>query len=84
MGYVFIPRNCNSNTIHTYISHFCPEMIRAGAIAKQVINELKTLGVDIKTGATGETATKAKAAFVGRTVDSYYTAGKHVVALKRA
>ena len=54
-------------------------MIRAGAVAKQVIVELESLGVDIKTGATGDVADAAKAAFSGRTLDSYYTAGKHAV-----
>ena len=54
-----------------------PEMIRAGAIAKQVIVELEGLGVDIKTGATGAVATAAKAAFTNRTLDSYYKSGEH-------
>jgi hypothetical protein len=57
--------------------HYCSEMIRAGAVAKQVIDELKSLGVDIKTGATGALATTAKAAFAGRTLDSYYTKGEY-------
>jgi hypothetical protein len=52
-------------------------MIRAGAIAKQVIVELESMGVDIKTGATGDIADAAKAAFAGRTLDSYYTEGEH-------
>ena len=52
-------------------------MIRAGAVAKKVIIELEELGVDIKTGATGTIAETAKAAFVGRTLDDYYTSGEH-------
>jgi hypothetical protein len=57
--------------------HFLPEMIRAGAIAKQVIVELEGLGVDIKAGATGTIAADAKAAFTNRTLDSYYKSGEH-------
>lgn len=55
---------------------YCIEMIRAGAVAKQVIVELESMGVDIKTGATGDVADAAKAAFVNRTLDDYYTEGK--------
>lgn len=51
-------------------------MIRAGAVAKQVIVELESMGVDIKTGATGDIADAAKAAFAGRTLDDYYTEGR--------
>jgi len=52
-------------------------MIRAGAIAKKVIDELVALGVDIKKGATGDKATTAKAQFAGRTLDDYYKSGEH-------
>ena len=52
-------------------------MIRAGAIAKQVITELEAMGVDIKDGATGDVAAAAKQAFAGRTLSDYYTEGKH-------
>jgi len=52
------------------------EMIRAGAVAKQVIAELEELGVDIKEGATGDIAAAAKEAFAGRTLDDYYTEGE--------
>ena len=43
------------------------------------------MGVDIKAGATGEVAEKAKEAFVGRTLSDYYTEGKllHHVFLAR-
>ncbi len=51
-------------------------MIRAGAVAKQVIVELESMGVDIKNGTTGDLAVAAKAAFAGRTLDDYYTEGK--------
>ena len=51
-------------------------MIRAGAVAKQVIVELESMGVDIKSGATGDLADAAKAAFVNRTLNDYYTEGK--------
>lgn len=51
------------------------EMIRAGAIAKQVVSELKGMGVDISKGASGALAAQAKAAFAGRTLSDYYTEG---------
>lgn len=53
------------------------EMIRAGAVAKQIIAELEELGVDIKEGATGDIKSAAKEAFAGRTLDDYYTEGEH-------
>lgn len=53
------------------------EMIRAGAIAKQVITELEGMGVDIKEGATGDVADSAKAAFAGRSLGDYYTEGTY-------
>jgi hypothetical protein len=53
------------------------EMIRAGAVAKQVIVELESMGVDIKSGATGDLADAAKAAFANRTLNDYYTEGKY-------
>lgn len=51
------------------------EMIRAGAVAKQVVAELQGMGVNISTGASGALAAQAKAAFAGRTLSDYYTAG---------
>lgn len=51
------------------------EMIRAGAIAKQVLKELEGMGIDIKQGTTGASADSAKAAFAGRTTKDYYTEG---------
>jgi len=51
------------------------EMIRAGAIARQVLDELEGMGCDTSTGCSGATATAAKAAFAGRTLDDYYTEG---------
>lgn len=50
-------------------------MVRAGAIARQVLNELEEMGCDTKTGCTGSVATAAKAAFSKRTLDDYYTEG---------
>lgn len=51
-------------------------MIRSGAIAKRVIDELEVLGCDTKTGCTGDVADAAKSAFTGRTLADYYTEGK--------
>lgn len=51
-------------------------MIRAGAVAKKVLEELEGMGCDTTTGCTGATADAAKAAFAGRTLDDYYTEGK--------
>ena len=51
-------------------------MIRAGAIAKQVIKELESMGIDVKNGATGQVAEDAKQAFVGRSLSDYYTEGE--------
>ena len=51
-------------------------MIRAGAIAKEVLAELEGMGCDTTNGCTGATADAAKAAFAGRTLDDYYTEGK--------
>jgi hypothetical protein len=65
-------------TLTSYMMcNFCSEMIRAGAVAKQVIDELVGLGVNIKTGATGALASTAKDQFAGRTLDDYYKAGEH-------
>jgi len=52
------------------------EMVRSGAVAKLVLEELKELGVDTVNGSTGAVAEAAKAAFKGRTLDDYYTEGK--------
>ena len=69
--------NNESMSMH-HLTYYCQtytEMIRAGAVAKQVIVELESMGVDIKTGTTGDLADAAKAAFAGRTLDDYYTEG---------
>ena len=50
-------------------------MARAGAVAKRVIVELESMGIDIKNGTTGDLADAAKAAFAGRTLDDCYTEG---------
>ncbi len=52
------------------------EMVRAGAVAKLVLEELEGLGCDTSTGCDGSTADAAKAAFAGRTLEDYYTEGK--------
>mmetsp|Transcript_25312 Transcript_25312/g.31922 ORF Transcript_25312/g.31922 Transcript_25312/m.31922 type:complete len:683 (+) Transcript_25312:98-2146(+) len=52
------------------------EMIRAGAVAKQVLEELEGMGCDTSQGCDGATAEAAMAAFAGRTLDDYYTEGK--------
>ena len=52
------------------------EMVRAGAIGKQVVDELESLGCDTRAGCTGDTADAAMAAFAGRTLADYYTEGK--------
>jgi hypothetical protein len=51
------------------------EMTRSGAIAKQVLNELKSLGCDTKTGCPDNQ--DAIDAFKGRSLDDYYTEGKN-------
>ena len=51
------------------------EMARAGAIAKRVLDELKTMGVDTVNGSTGTVADAAKAAFSGRQLKDYYLEG---------
>ena len=52
------------------------EMIRAGAIAKLVLEELEAMGCDTKTGCpdsdVGDAVLKA---FEGRTLHDYYTEG---------
>jgi alkaline phosphatase len=50
------------------------EMVRSGAIAKQVVDELEGLGCDTTTGCPDNSA--AMNAFRGRTLDDYYTEGK--------
>jgi alkaline phosphatase len=50
------------------------EMVRAGAIAKAVIEELEGMGCDTKTGCASMAA--AKSAFAGRALADYYTEGK--------
>lgn len=51
------------------------QMVRSGAIAKRVVDELESLGCDTTTGCTGDVAEAAKAAFAGRTLADYYTEG---------
>jgi hypothetical protein len=53
------------------------EMVRAGAVAKQVIEELESLGCDIKLGCPNNTA--AIDAFRGRRLSNYYTEGNYAV-----
>lgn len=50
-------------------------MIRAGAIAKKVLDELTEMGCDTKVGCP-DMAEAANAKFAGRTLDDYYTEGK--------
>jgi hypothetical protein len=50
------------------------EMVRAGAIARRVIDELEGMGCDTKTGCPD--LTMAAEAFKGRTLADYYTEGK--------
>lgn len=50
------------------------EMIRAGAIAKSILDELEGMGCDTKMGCPSMDA--ATAAFAGRTLDDYYTEGQ--------
>jgi hypothetical protein len=50
------------------------EMVRAGAIGRKVVNELESIGCDIKAGCVGNTAAMAR--FEGRTLEDYYTEGK--------
>jgi alkaline phosphatase len=50
------------------------EMVRAGAIARRVIDELETMGCDTKTGCP-DLAVAAET-FQGRTLADYYTEGK--------
>lgn len=47
-------------------------MVRAGAIAKKVIEELEDAGCDIANGCDAS----LKAQFAGRTIQDYYTEGK--------
>ena len=51
------------------------EMARAGAIARQVIDELESLGCNTTIGCPNNTA--AMAAFQGRNLSYYYTEGTH-------
>lgn len=53
------------------------EMIRTGAIAKKVIDELEGMGCDTKMGCPSMAA--AKTAFAGRTLSDYYTEGQFTV-----
>jgi alkaline phosphatase len=50
------------------------EMIRAGAIARRVIDELENMGCDTKVGCPD--LSMAAEAFKGRTLADYYTEGK--------
>jgi hypothetical protein len=49
------------------------EMTRAGAIARQVIDELESLGCDTMEGCPDNDA--AREAFAGRSLSDYYTEG---------
>lgn len=49
-------------------------MIRAGAIAKSIIDELEGMGCDTTNGCPSMDA--AKSAFAGKTLDDYYTEGQ--------
>lgn len=51
-------------------------MVRSGAIARRVIDELEEMGCDTKTGCDGHVAAAAKDAFAGRTLEHYYVEGK--------
>lgn len=52
------------------------EMVRAGAIARRVLNELEALGIDTKKGSPGTPqAAAALNAFRNRTLADYYTEG---------
>lgn len=51
------------------------EMIRAGAIAKKIVQELESIGCDIKEGCAGNAA--ASALFEGRVLADYYTEGMY-------
>jgi hypothetical protein len=51
------------------------EMVRAGAIARKVVNELESIGCDIAAGCVGNTAAMAR--FEGRTLADYYTEGMY-------
>ena len=54
------------------------EMIRAGAIAKLVLQELEDMGCDTKTGcADSDTGDAVMNAFAGRTLSDYYTEGTY-------
>jgi hypothetical protein len=52
------------------------EMIRAGAIARKVVDELTSIGCDIAAGCVGNTAAQAR--FEGRTLADYYTEGMYL------
>jgi hypothetical protein len=52
------------------------EMVRAGAIARKVVNELESIGCDIAAGCVGNTAAMAR--FEGRTLADYYTEGMYL------
>jgi hypothetical protein len=55
------------------------EMIRAGAIARKVVNELESIGCVMATGCVGNTAAQAR--FEGRTLADYYTEGMYLYSL---
>ena len=51
------------------------EMVRAGAIAKQIIDELEAdFGCNVTTGCPGNE--DAREAFLGRSLHDYYTEGR--------
>lgn len=59
-------------------------MVRAGAIAKRVIEELGELGCDSKSGECPDDRKEAaKSAFEGRTTADYYTEGMIQTVIRR-
>ena len=63
-------------TLFHYILTVGWEMVRAGAIGKQVVRELEELGCDIQAGcADSDVGAAAREAFANRTLDDYYTEG---------
>jgi len=78
-----LPTNCTAGTGKNVILVIGDgmgwEMARAGAIAKRVLDELTSLGVDTTNGSTGAVADAAKLAFAGRQLKDYYLEGKLTV-----
>ena len=56
-------------------------MIRAGAIARQILDELESIGCDTKTGCRdSEVGDQALELFRDRALSDYYTEGTKVLA----